>query len=82
MKRLKKEEVEELLKTRPRRRGVIEFADDIAALKKGEALQISQSEWKRKTPPTHYFPTKFNRSGERVVSVAKIGNGEFLVEKL
>ncbi len=82
MKHLKKEEVEELLKSRPRRRGVVEFADQIAALKQGEGLQISLSEWKRKTPPTHYFATKFNKGGARVVSISKIGNDEFLVEKL
>jgi len=82
MKHLKKEEVEELLKSRPRRRGVVEFAEEIAALKKGEALQISLAEWNRKTSPGQYFPVKFNTKDNKVVAVTRIGNDGFLIEKL
>lgn len=82
MKKLKKEEVEELLKSRPRKRTECEYADEIAALKSGEALHVTAADWKRKTQPTHYFCTKYNTRGKQVLSVFKIRDGEFLVMKL
>ena len=82
MQKLTKEEVEKLRETKPFRSGTVLFGQEIAELKKGDGLQISASDWTRKTPPNQYYPAKFNKGGQRVIAVSKIGDGEYLIEKL
>jgi hypothetical protein len=78
-----KSEVEEILSSRERNRKPIIFGDEIAKLKKGEALHITPKEWKLKTvPPSYYYP-KYNKDKEKkVISISKLKDGGYLIKKV
>lgn len=58
-----------------------EYSSAISQLEKGAALKLRFSEWRRKTPPSYYFLSKYNKGGKKIVSVRRIKD-YFLVIKI
>ena len=77
MEKISAEEVTRILGNRTSRN---EFAAQVQELKKGEALKISISEWKKKTSIPLYFSGAFNKKG-KVVSCRKV-NADYYIIKL
>jgi hypothetical protein len=66
---------------RTSRKKEVVFGDLIDELNSGESIEILNKEWKLKTPIPGYYYSKYNKSGERVVSCRKTKNG-YLVERI
>lgn len=58
-----------------------EFTLIIEQLPSGAALKIHPAEWSRKESIQHFFLTRFNKGGVRIVSVRRF-KGDYYVIKL
>lgn len=80
MKKLEASDVKKLLT-----RNKSEYAEQLSGLKKGEAISIEKSEWKKKTSPYVYFNNTFNRKrgrkSKKIVSIRKTDD-TFLIIKM
>lgn len=81
-----KEEVAQIRQSISRKgpRKMIHFGQKIEDLKKGEGIVITNEEWKgtgMKSPLPSYYYSKYNKGGQKMISVVKVQDG-YLIEKI